>query len=236
MSYRSDLELARVDCRRAFFEQHPVYQSLDRVGVDSIAALALSIQRDATLTTLQFYLMASFVRSSAVSFDLIAASELTEGVTVLRKQVELVARLTELDTIPPGDLFGKTPNVGVLPLKLRRFYGAYSAAAHSSAPGQLALLGFFRDRVRVHHPIFPEFTENTGLVFQHWMGVLSAFTIWAGAFRRARALPNDASEEECERLMLAYLESGEMGRLAALRNGESPPSDGANMDSETTPR
>jgi len=109
MRYQGDLKRARNDTSREFYAANEAYSRLIDLICESTFSQALEIQNEVTLTKYQHALLASFVRSTVISVELIVKSELVEAVTILRKQVELLARLYELENKEFESLSGKTP-------------------------------------------------------------------------------------------------------------------------------
>ena len=79
--------------------------------------------------------MISYVRTHFIVTDLILNGDLVEAVTLIRKQLESVARLNELDQRPLHKLEGKTPNIRMFfEHGGGEMYGHLSEVAHFSKP------------------------------------------------------------------------------------------------------
>ncbi|MDX2425958.1 MAG: hypothetical protein QNK15_06860, partial [Cycloclasticus sp.] len=96
-------------------------------------------------------------------------SELVEAVTLNRKQIELLARLNELDEKKLKDLVKKTPQQKSLKTKLNVLHGGNSECAHSSTYASMSLLGEMEGRIKTHGLLYPEFNENTEVIFENWI-------------------------------------------------------------------
>lgn len=133
-----------------------------------------------------------------------------EAVTLPRKQVELLARLYELEDTDLEDLTGQTPNVRELQSTLNRIYSKYSDGAHSATYGSMALLGYYEDQKRREHIWYPEFTENTEIIFQNWIFVFFEFSLWIMTFKNDRLTDYDKAEDEnkFQEVMTLYKQSG----------------------------
>ena len=79
-------------------------------------------------------LLLSFMRSNFSLSDLVKGSEHIDAYTLLRKQLELLARFTELNTKTKEELekSKKTPNVSNV-VGMQSFYGYLSNIAHSTS-------------------------------------------------------------------------------------------------------
>lgn len=196
MSYRDDLNRARSDASREFFSANEDYAQLTDLICETTFAQVLEIKNKIKVNKYQDALLASFVRSTVISAELIIKSELVEAVTILRKQVELLARLYELEKEEFESLSGKTPNLGVLKTKIKRLYSAFSEGAHSATYGSMSLLGFYENRERRAHIFYPEFTENTEIVFDNWIFVFLEFTLWALDFKAEYLEDYDKKNDE----------------------------------------
>ena len=198
MQYRDHLNRARNDTSREFFAANEEYARLVDLICETTFSQALEIENKVNITKYQHALLASFVRSTVVSVDLIINSELVEAVTILRKQVELLARLYELENEEFESLSGKTPNLGALKTKIKRLYSAYSEGAHSATYGSMSLLGFYENTERREHIFYPEFTENTEIIFENWIFVFLEFTLWVLDFKTAYFEDYDKTKDEEE--------------------------------------
>jgi len=210
MRYRENLNQARANTSRNFFAANQEYEKLINLICESTFSHTLIIEKKVTLNKYQHALLASFVRSTAVSVELITTSELIEAVTILRKQVELLARLYELEEKEFEKLSGKTPNIRGLKTKLKRLYSGFSESAHSATYGSMSLIGFYKDTKRREHIFYPEFTPNTEVIFQNWISIFWEFTFWAIDFKIAYFDDYDhqKDEEEFMEIFRVYQSSG----------------------------
>ena len=198
MTYRNYLELARQDASRNFFSANISYAELINIVCETTYSKALEIENSITLTKYQQSLLSSFVRSTVVSVELIINSELIEAVAILRKQVELLARLYELEKNDSKNLLRKTPKISTLKTNIKRLYSKFSEGAHSSTYGSMSLLGFYKNRKRKNHLFYPEFTENTEIIFDNWLFVFFEFTIFVLDFKTTRLKAYDKTNDERE--------------------------------------
>ena len=118
-------------------------------------------------------LLVSFCRTHMLVTDLVRHCELVDAVVLLRKQMELVARIYEIEAVDDAThLEGKTPNIKACLAPLRRMYGEYSAVAHSAKEGPLSLLGDQLEGDDAETVVFPVYNHNAVAVAQH-LGLVS---------------------------------------------------------------
>lgn len=153
---------------REFAEADP--GALERIGLASeiVASLTLSLSGcDLTQVPNGRYvgdLAVSFCRTHFVVVEHVLQVELIEAKTLLRKQIELLARLRE---ISKGVHSPQVPNVKHLPDRIRKLYGDYSGTAHSSNPDHLILLGRITEGGNLYTPLYPVFDSNACVALQH---------------------------------------------------------------------
>lgn len=144
-------------------------------------------------------LVVSFTRTHFSIVKFAEESHLVEGATLLRKQMEVVARLIELDD-PAKDLDQlkkKTPNMSALKSKFRGAYGAYSEIAHSSVPERLDLLGFGEDSqgpTRGYLSAYPKFSRNSYVLLHNAAHVFLEFGNWLNNYNKQHENPWNIDE------------------------------------------
>lgn len=198
LNYTQELTEARKKSSAEFHAQNDLYLPLIEAIRKTIPRAVLAIESDCSISEYTQGLLASFVRTHFVAIELIQNSELEEAVTLGRKQLELLARLWELEEIPIDKLIKKTPKVSRLKTKLNEQYGSYSEAAHSSTYAAKSLLGFYKDHKRANHVLFPEFTTNTEIIFENWVQIFFEFTLWVLAFKKRNIENYSATNDEAE--------------------------------------
>lgn len=113
-------------------------------------------------------LIVSFCRSHFISSDLILGGELVEASVILRKQMELIARLNEcMENVDIESLIKRTPNVKHLKTNIKRMYADYSEIAHSASPNSISILGRIEHEGNTFTPVYPIFDENSYVALQH---------------------------------------------------------------------
>lgn len=128
-------------------------------------------------------LMVSFCRSHFIASDLIVNGEIIEGAVIVRKQIELIARLNELSSgLSVEKLVKRTPNTKHLKSGLNRLYSEYSEIAHSASPKVMYLLGRKELEAGEFTPLYPEFQENAYVSMQHLVLTALEYYVWCTNF------------------------------------------------------
>ncbi len=128
-------------------------------------------------------LMVSFCRSHFIASDLILGGELVEGAVILRKQLELLARVNELSAgLDIDKLVRKTPNIKHLKTGLNRLYSEYSEISHSASPKVMQILGRKELEEGTYTPLYPEFQKNAYVSMQHLVITALEYYVWCANF------------------------------------------------------
>jgi hypothetical protein len=134
------LHEAREKCRAQYRSAEPEPRNRFRIMIDGLMALLADAVRTpiANVTessSYQITLSASFIRTHFVITDLAMNGDVVETFVLVRKQLESLARLNELDAKPLAKLRGKTPNIqNALRGGAGRIYGDLSEIAHFATP------------------------------------------------------------------------------------------------------
>ena len=167
--FQAQSHQAREACRDQYRKDEKNDDNIIRVLIDGqIAYLATKttekIEQTSPEISYQLVASASFVRTHFVITDMILNGDLVEAATLIRKQLEAVSRLVEIDTIPLDKLVGKTPNIGTL-LKqgTGRIYGVLSQAAHSATPDIAEYLHVVEYGDQIGPSLMPRFTDKSSL-------------------------------------------------------------------------
>jgi len=148
-------------------------------------------------------LVASFCRSYFIAADLTLCGELTDAAVIVRKQMELLARLNELAAdLDVNSLINKTPQLKYLKGALQKQYGAYSKVAHSSSLEGMILLGETITDDGIFTPLHPVFQENAYVSLHHLFLTELGFFMWAMEFYR-KHFPNYDSTYDLRYFSLA---------------------------------
>ncbi len=170
-----------------FLLNHPEVGPLIGLGNEYVASCLLFLNgRNMSSLKHGLYicdLIISFTRTHFIAQDLIGQGELIEAAVLIRKQMELQARLYELvKTNESKKLIRKTPNIGELVTQIRRIYSPYSEVAHSSNPIHLELLGRIDVDGKQFTSFEPVYNKNAFVTFQHLMFTVIEFYYWAHPF------------------------------------------------------
>ena len=179
------LEEAREKCRQKYRVTETEPRNRVRIHVDGLMArLANSVRMPIASvnqsSSYQITLAASFIRTYFLVTDLIMNGDVVESFVLVRKQLETLARLNELDSRPLAKLDGRTPNIqNVLKGGAGRIYGDLSEIAHFSTPRVAEFLNII-ERGEATGPSIPNvYSERAvacmdmchfiALYFQIWM-------------------------------------------------------------------
>jgi hypothetical protein len=176
--YLSHRAIFRERAKAAFFANNSKAADLLDAMSELVSATTLFLSgKDLSATSQRLYLsdlLVSFCRSHFIAADLVVHTELIEAATLIRKQMELMARVQELSkSMTIEELLRRTPNVRHLASQLRRLYDEYSRIAHSADPETLRLLGTTHSEGRSYTPVYPEFDPNAYVALNHlgWLCV-----------------------------------------------------------------
>ena len=143
---QGEIRQARTNCRETHRKLESNDQNILRIAVDGLLAVLArrmftKIETVTAEISYQIGLSASFIRTHYLCTDLLLEGEQIEAVVLLRKNLEVLARLIELNDEPLDNLLKKTPNVKhVLVNGTGKIYGHLSEVAHFSTPSATDLL------------------------------------------------------------------------------------------------
>ena len=175
----------RENCRTKYRVAEPEPRNRLRIMVDGLMALLANAVRTpiAKVTdsaSYQITLSASFIRTHYLACDLAMNGDVVEAFTLVRKQLESLARLNELDSKPLAKLHGRTPNIqNALWAGAGRMYGDLSEIAHFATPRVAELLHVFEQGPATGpslHSVYSEWAvacmdvnQFVAIYFQMWM-------------------------------------------------------------------
>jgi hypothetical protein len=157
---------AREKCRDQYRRIEKEDENSLRVLIDGqIALLADKLrQKIETVTpeiSYQIGVSSSFIRTHFLATDSFMNGDLVESLVLIRKQLESLTRLYELDSKPLQKLFGKVPNIqNVLKGPSRKMYGHLSEAAHFSKPRVTELLHVVEQGELIGPSLLPVINER----------------------------------------------------------------------------
>lgn len=175
---------AREVCREKFRRAESNVNNILRILIDGqVGLLAEDLKRKVEGVTpaisYQIGVSASYIRTHYLVGDLILNGDLVEAIVLIRKQLESLARLHELDSKPFQKLTGKVPNIqNVLKGPAGRMYGDLSEVAHFSTPRVAELMHVVERGDLIGPSLLPVYSERSGacMDMDHFVSVY--FIAW----------------------------------------------------------
>ncbi|WP_346883977.1 hypothetical protein [uncultured Algibacter sp.] len=170
----------------------------------------------------KFALTVSFIRTQLIISEHIINSELIEVSVLERKQIELIARFSEIDKKISNKesiqrLIGKTPNIGNgnLSDNLKGMYGMFSEITHSSKTEPFALLVEKHSPDTIGYSVLPEYdSKNTTVALNNHIQVFFDFVIYMFSFQK-EIMPNYDDNNDME-LIDNLLKVGKVSKLTVF--------------------
>ena len=163
---------AREVCRDQYRRAETSEQNTLRILIDGQIALLAEkvvdrIECTSPAISYQIGVSASFIRSHFIVADSILQGDLLESLIIIRKQLESLARLHEIDSKPLEKLAKKVPNIqNVLKGEAGRLYGHLSEVAHYSTPRVGELLDVVERGELIGPSLLPTYQpERSGACF-----------------------------------------------------------------------
>ena len=167
-------------CRKLYLEHESEDHRYLRLTLDSAIAFLVAkmmlIKLEGKKATgkevnksYQIGLAASYIRTHHVLRTQLQSGNLIESILLARKQMESLARFTELDSFTYESLKGKTPNIGKIKIaQIGRTYGFMSEHAHFGDIHTTELLGstLNEDRQCRSPHVFPTFQPLAFKIFE----------------------------------------------------------------------
>jgi hypothetical protein len=179
------LHEAREKCRQEYRRAEPEPRNRLRIMIDGLMAMLADTVRTpiagvTETSSYQISLSASFIRTHFVACDLIMNGDVVEAFVLVRKQLESLARLNELDSKPLAKLHGKTPNIqNALQGGAGRIYGDLSEIAHFATPRVAEFLHVFENGSAIGPSLLSVYSERAqacmdlcqffAIYFQLWL-------------------------------------------------------------------
>ena len=179
-----------------------------RVALDGqIARMTLrfkeQIENSNEKVSYQLDLSASFLRTHFVINDLILSGDIIEALTLIRKQIENLTRLIEIDDKPLAKLSRKTPNViNILKKTGKKLYQELSEIAHFGSPRVGALIKIKNENESKCGPsVLPMFSDTLFEVYKQHSFISIYFAFWIIGF--LNSVYNDKyAKESDENIMI----------------------------------
>lgn len=185
-AYLAQREGSRMRARREFLRSphaRTVFHSLRHSVTDFVYGMSGRSWEAAPHANYYVGLQTSYLRTQGLVLDLACDGEVLDGATLLRRQIEVIARLHELDeTEDVSKLLKRTPNVNALKSRVRGLYGSYSEIAHSSVDYVFDLLASGEAGLEQWVSVYPKFSTNSHVLLQNAAMVHLEFLLWARDF------------------------------------------------------
>ena len=135
----------------------------------------------------QLYLSASFIRTYFIINDLILSGDIIEAITLIRKQIENLTRLIEINEKPLTKLLKKTPNVcNVLDKMGKSIYPELSEIAHFGTPRVGELIKMDKAGEGKSGPsVLPAFSSKLFDVYKEHAFISITFVFWIIEFLKS---------------------------------------------------
>ena len=180
LTYKEKLLEARTYSKKLLKEEYPGYENIVNKMTDFFTMVTEKLDGIEIADEKQQYkllLAVSFMRTHYVVNELIAYSEVIEAATLMRKQLELIARMKEIDVSELKRIYKKVPQIKHVPM-MKECYGIWSQVAHNANIDSLDLLGYnFDDETHKRFYVHPTYTENTISSLCMSIGLFEMFAI-----------------------------------------------------------
>lgn len=180
MSYRENLVDARLYAEKRLLEDYPEAKNIMNKTIDFFTIVTNKLDGIVFAEEKVQYkllLIISFMRTHYVINELITYSEIIEASTLMRKQLELIARLKEIDVSELERLDKKVPQMKHIQW-MKEYYGIWSQVAHNASFDSLDMLGFnMEDENHKRFYVQPSYTENTIEAFNMNIGLFMLFAM-----------------------------------------------------------
>lgn len=198
MSYREKLVDARLYAEKRLLEDYPEAKNIMNKTIDFFTIVTNKLDGIVFAEEKVQYrllLIISFMRTHYVINELITYSEIIEASTLMRKQLELIARLKEIDVSELERLDKKVPQMKHIQW-MKEYYGIWSQVAHNASFDSLDMLGFnMEDENHKRFYVQPSYTENTIEAFNMNIGLFMLFAMEVANFME-KAIPDYKPIEE----------------------------------------
>jgi hypothetical protein len=216
---------AREKCRENFRRIESEQDNVLRILVDGQVGritnkLTRKVQAADPAVSYQISVVASFVHTHFLVSDLIITGDLVEAITLIRKQLESLTRLHELDSKPFLKLAGKVPNIKNFQAAAGRMYGDLSEVAHFSTARVSELLHVAERGELVGPSLLPVFTERSFACFDMAHFVTVYFIAWVT--EKLPAWYPGYNNDEDQSLLAETFELAIQGGVLRLPQNDNP--------------
>ena len=224
-NYTKEVLKARQVSQQAIEKEYPNVLELLKLMDEYIVSLINrfeSVSGIGEIDNYKFALIVSFIRTQLIISEHILNSELIEVTILERKQIELIARLSEINKKTNNKeslhkLKGKTPNIGNgnVSENLKNMYGMFSEIAHSSKTEPFALLAENINNDTIGYSVLPEYNStNTIVALGNHIQLFFDFVIYMFNFQEA-FIPSYTNKDDME-LMNNLIEKGKFSKLSVF--------------------
>ena len=185
MKFQTDSEKGRLATREKYRKEEPELHNNFRITIDGLLGrmsnqLLQTFDNPTEKNSYQLSLVASFLRSHFLINDLIINGDLIEAVTLVRKQLEMLTRLHEIDEKPILKLLNKTPNViNIFGPAGKKIYPTLSEIAHFATPRVGDLINFYSEKDNRSGPgLVPFYNKDAIVCYNQHAYVSIYFCFW----------------------------------------------------------
>jgi len=182
--FESDFKESREKVKQAFekyeSDQHHFFRkTLDGLLILLMENLFGNHDKPSEKFLYQLNLTISYVRTHFIVNNLILEGDLIESYTLIRKQLEKLTRLNELDNKPIEKLLRKTPNViNLFGDAGKLIYPELSEVAHFGHPRVSEFLSFETKDGKKGPSLFPSYKESAIICYDRSAYVALYFVSW----------------------------------------------------------
>lgn len=215
-------------------EEHSIEYRKNEGGLNSFRILLDSIITDLTFQftnkienineaqSYQLNLSLSLIRSHFIINDLILEGEIIEAEVLIRKQLENLTRLHEVDEKPLNKLLGKTPNViNTFQKFAKKAYMDLSEVAHFGRPRVGQLMGYqTAEDGKAGPSLLPLFTSHAFEIYKTYGAIMTLFVNWLIDFEEKMYVENDFIDLHRDLLKMLYASAFKAGVLLINPEGD----------------
>jgi len=182
--FQGDSMKAREVTRAKYREVETEEENTLRISIDGLIAqlannMTDKIEETDEKVSYQISLVTSYVRSHFIINDMILDGDIVEATTLIRKQLESLTRMNELDSKPLLKLLKKTPNViNCFKRPGKKIYPHLSEVAHFATPRVGELLHVVEDGELVGPSLHPQYVKAAHGCFDLQALVTIYFLFW----------------------------------------------------------
>ena len=177
---------------------------LDGVIADIALFFTTKIENINESQSYQLNISLSMIRGHYIINNLLLQGNILEASVLIRRQLESLTRIIELDTKPLSKLLRKTPNVfNTLDRFAKKAYKELSEVAHFGTPRVGHLLVYKEmDDGRMGPSLFPEFTMQAIDIYKYHGSIMVLFYSWFREFAEKMYGKDHEKQELYKEIML----------------------------------